>query len=84
MSIFGAIVTYIVVWWIVLFTVLPWGVKSQIEAEKDEIVKGSDFGAPKTAYIGRKLFITTLIAFLLWGFFAFLFYTDIITLNSVI
>ena len=33
MSIFGGVVTFIVVWWIVLFMVLPFGIKSQIESE---------------------------------------------------
>ena len=35
---------YFVIWWTVLFAVLPWGVQSQHEAGK--ISPGSDPGAP--------------------------------------
>ena len=39
-----AVAIYFVLWWIVLFAVLPWGVESQEEA--GEVSPGSDPGAP--------------------------------------
>lgn len=80
MSLFGGLVTFIVVWWIVLFTVLPWGIKSQTEA--DTIVMGSDAGSPKKPNIKMKFLITTLIALIIWGFFMFLFYMDIVSVRD--
>ena len=38
------IAVYFTMWWIVLFAVLPFGVKSQ--AESGDVVKGSEPGAP--------------------------------------
>lgn len=51
---------YFVVWWIVLFAVLPWGVRSQHEA--GDVVPGSDPGAPRVPRLLLKLFWTTLIS----------------------
>jgi predicted secreted protein len=51
---------FFVVWWIVLFAVLPWGVKSQHEAASFE--PGTDPGAPQRPLLMRKLIATTLIA----------------------
>ena len=51
---------FFVVWWIVLFAVLPWGVKSQHEAASFE--PGTDPGAPQRPLLLRKLIATTAIA----------------------
>jgi predicted secreted protein len=51
---------YFVLWWIVLFAVLPWGVKSQEEA--GDISPGSDPGAPVRPLLLRKAIATTLIS----------------------
>jgi predicted secreted protein len=56
--------TYVVVWWLTLFAVLPFGVKSQHES--GDFTEGTDPGAPAAPKIGRKLIVTTLIAFVLW------------------
>jgi predicted secreted protein len=45
--------TYFVIWWVVLFAVLPFGVKSQAEA--GEVVEGSDPGAPAVPHLKQKL-----------------------------
>ena len=58
------IAVFVIIWWIVLFAVLPFGVKSQQEA--GEVVTGSDPGAPVVPRLGLKLLATTLIAGLLW------------------
>jgi predicted secreted protein len=54
---------YFVVWWIVLFVVLPWGVKSQDET--GEITQGTDPGAPARPLLLRKAIATTIISALL-------------------
>jgi predicted secreted protein len=55
-----AVAIYFVVWWIVLFAVLPWGVRSQHET--GEIFPGSDPGAPARPLLLRKAVATTLIS----------------------
>ena len=52
-----AIAIYFTTWWIVLFAVLPWGVRSQDEA--DSVVPGSDPGAPMLPRLAVKALWTT-------------------------
>lgn len=59
MSITTVIAIYFVLWWVVLFAVLPWGIRSQHESG-EEIAPGTDPGAPATHVIGRKLLWTTI------------------------
>ena len=56
---------YFIIWWLLLFTILPFGVKSQKEANR--IVPGSEPGAPVLPNLGRKLLINTIVAALLWA-----------------
>jgi predicted secreted protein len=51
---------YFVLWWIVLFLTLPFGVRSQ--HEDGEGAAGTDPGAPIMAGMGPKLIWTTLIS----------------------
>ena len=54
---FTAVVVYLIVWWVVLFAVLPWGVRAG-EAE----VPGEMSGAPANPRLGLKALVTTAIA----------------------
>ncbi|WP_298161765.1 DUF1467 family protein [Brevundimonas sp.] len=56
---------YVVVWWVVLFTVLPIGTSSETHEPPTD---GSQWGAPKTPNLKRKFITTTWVAFLLWLF----------------
>ncbi len=56
---------YFVMWWIVLFLTLPFGVRSQ--HEDGEGAPGTDPGAPIATQMGRKLFWTTVISALLFA-----------------
>tara|TARA_Y100001970_G_C13528704_1_gene506591 strand:+ start:117 stop:371 length:255 start_codon:yes stop_codon:yes gene_type:complete len=60
MSITGSIIVYILIWWIIFFSVLPVGIKSNNE-KFTESIKGSDPGAPKNPNIGKKFLYTTII-----------------------
>jgi len=59
-SIFFGAAIYVVIWWIVLFVVLPIGVHSQQESGK--VVRGSERGAPVKPLMKKKLAATTVIA----------------------
>jgi predicted secreted protein len=60
MSTTGSLIVYISIWWIVFFSVLPFGVKPQNAKLTDEL-HGNDRGAPKNPQIRKKFLITTLI-----------------------
>jgi len=51
---------YFVMWWIVLFLTLPFGIRSQ--HEDGESSPGTDPGAPVASQMGRKLIWTTLLS----------------------
>jgi predicted secreted protein len=61
MSITTVIAIYFLIWWVVLFAVLPWGVRSQHEGTT-EIAPGTDPGAPISHRVWRSLGWTTVIA----------------------
>ncbi len=60
MTIASALAVYFVIWWIVLFAVLPFGVRSQ--AETGDITQGTEPGAPALPGMLRKALITSVIA----------------------
>lgn len=53
---------YVVIWWLTLFVVLPWGVQRR---EQSEI--GHDPGAPAHPMLYKKAIATTIIAAVIWG-----------------
>jgi len=65
MPVATALAIFFLIWWVVLFAVLPWGIKSQHEGE--EIPPGTDPGAPSKARIGWKLVWTTVVALAIYG-----------------
>jgi predicted secreted protein len=60
-----ALAIYFVLWWIVLFLTLPFGVRSQHEDGGG--APGTDPGAPVASQMGRKLIWTTLISAVIFG-----------------
>ena len=56
---------YFVMWWIVLFLTLPFGVRSQ--HEDGEGAPGTDPGAPIVTRMGGKLIWTTVISAILFA-----------------
>jgi predicted secreted protein len=67
-----ALAIYFVLWWVVLFAVLPWGARSQ--SDTGEVTRGTDPGAPAIHRVWRALAWTTVIASLvfaaLWAVYA--------------
>jgi predicted secreted protein len=64
---------YFLIWWTMLFTVLPLGVKRH-----DEQGKGFDSGAPAKANIKKKLVINTLLSAVILGVIQALVMTGVI------
>jgi predicted secreted protein len=63
MNWFTAAVVYVLIWWTVLFAILPIGTQPVADADPTTGWRG----APATARIGRKFLWTTLVATLLWA-----------------
>jgi len=60
---FTGFVLYVLIWWTVLFAVLPFGTRPVEEADP----RSGWRGAPAQAHIGRKVVATTLVSLLVWG-----------------
>lgn len=54
---------YVIVWWLVFFMVLPWGIHP---VEANDVDKGHASSAPQKPRIVLKMAITTVIAAVLW------------------
>jgi predicted secreted protein len=59
MSLPLSIAAYFTIWWVVLFAVLPFGVRSHAEAGATDLPSGADPGAPATPRLGLKAIWTT-------------------------
>ncbi|MGZ9034573.1 MAG: DUF1467 family protein [Rhodospirillales bacterium] len=59
----SGIAVYIVIWWLVIFMVLPWGVQP---IEQADVEKGHAASAPLHPRMLRKVALTTVISAVLW------------------
>ncbi len=67
MSPISAAAIFFIIWWVVLFTVLPIGVRSQVE--DDDVTLGTDHGAPTRHRLPFKMLLTTAIALVVFAVF---------------
>lgn len=72
MPIGSMIAVYFVLWWVALFAVLPFGVRNQ-EDTNEEIVVGTDPGAPAVLKLWPRMLAASILAgvllfVVLWGF----------------
>jgi len=82
MSITGSIVVFIILWWLILFMILPRNINAQ--QEKRSIIEGTDPGAPSNPNIFKKLVLTTVIASLLFAIIFVLTYFDILNIREIL
>lgn len=78
MSFFTGIIVYLMIFWVTLFTVLPWGNRA---AENPEV--GHAGSAPENPRIGKKFLITALLSTILWGIVYALVEAEIIDFYSI-
>jgi len=64
MTLVSGIAVYFIVWWVTLFAVLPWGVRTQ--EENGAVEPGTTPSAPARPMLVRKLIATTLVASLIF------------------
>jgi predicted secreted protein len=65
MPVTTGIAIFFLIWWVMLFAVLPWGVHRQDEA--GEIAPGTDPGAPAVPNLKKKLLWTTLVSVVVYA-----------------
>ena len=70
---------YLVIWWTVLFAVLPLGVR-----KLNDPGKGEERGAPERPDLVRKAIITSIVAAVLWIAFYFLHQSDIFSFRQMV
>ena len=73
----SGIFSYILIWWVVLFAVLPWWVKVPDRPEA-----GHATSAPVNPRLWLKALITTGVAFVLWLGLFFLMRSGVISLRD--
>ena len=81
MSTTTAIAIFFLIWWVVLFAVLPWGIRSQHEG--GEIVPGTDPGAPAVPNLGRKLLWTTAVSVVIFAACYVVYVNHLVTLEGL-
>jgi predicted secreted protein len=75
---FGTAVVFTIVWWLVLFMVLPFGA-----APPDEVEPGMATSAPAKPRMAIKVAITTVLAALVTGLITWLMQSGLIHLRPV-
>ena len=78
MTWFSGVLVYVIIWWTVLFAVLPWGVRVP-----ENPAAGHATSAPEHPLLWRKAAITTLISAVLWLAAYALIESDLIPLRIV-
>jgi predicted secreted protein len=82
MSTTTAVAVFFLIWWVTLFAVLPWGVRSQ--QEDGEVVPGTDPGAPLVPKLGRKLIWTTLVTCVVFGVLYVAYAERLLTIEEIL
>ncbi|MEZ7863615.1 MAG: DUF1467 family protein [Rhodospirillales bacterium] len=78
MSLTEIVVVYIIIWWLVLFMVLPFGIT---RVDPDTLLPGQDPGSPAKGRMVLKLGITSGIAAVLVGIYYFVATTGLISFS---
>lgn len=78
MNIFTGIIVYLLVFWTVLFMVLPWGNRAHASPEA-----GMAGSAPANPRIKQKFLITFVISTVIWAIIALLIYLEVIDFYEI-
>jgi len=81
MPVSTAFAIFFLIWWVVLFAVLPWGIRSQHEA--GAMVPGTDPGAPAIPNLLRKLLWTTIVSAIIFAACYVVYVNRLVTLEGL-
>jgi predicted secreted protein len=73
---------YFIIWWVVLFAVLPFGVRNASETG-ETVEPGNDPGAPTVPALGKKLIWTTVVATVVFAICWFIYVYRLVTLEDL-
>ncbi len=73
------VMVYLVIWWTILFAVLPLGVR-----RVENPGKGQERGAPERPDLPRKVIITSIVAAVLWIAFYFFHQADVFSFRRMV
>ena len=62
MSITGSLIIFVLIWWIIFFSLLP----IDVDRKHKEMVEGADKGSPENPKIIKKIIYTTIITFIIF------------------
>ncbi|WP_075520404.1 DUF1467 family protein [Candidatus Pelagibacter communis] len=62
MSITGSLIIFVLIWWIIFFSLLP----IDVDRKHKELVEGVDKGSPENPRIIKKLIYTTIITLIIF------------------
>tara|TARA_Y100001970_G_scaffold147875_2_gene181507 strand:+ start:4744 stop:4989 length:246 start_codon:yes stop_codon:yes gene_type:complete len=80
LSITGSIVIFVILWWIVFFSLLP----IDVNRKRQDIIKGTDPGAPENPKMLKKIILSTLITSLIFIILYLLVKYDYFNLRNLI
>ena len=82
MNLIFGVAIYFVIWWVLLFAILPWGVRTS-----EEVGEASDSGfadsAPHRPMLLAKVIATTIVSGLVFAFIYAIMVHHIITLDDI-
>lgn len=78
MSIFTAIIVYLMIFWVTLFAVLPWG-----NAPDQQEAPENMGGAPANPHIKEKFLITAAVSVVIWGIVFALIHFEVIDFYAI-
>jgi len=81
MPITTGLAIFFLIWWLVLFAVLPFGVRSQ--QEHGEVIPGTDPGAPAIPQLRRKLLWTTLVSVAVFAVCYLIYVKHLVTIDGL-
>lgn len=76
---FTGVLVYFIMWWVVLFAVLPWGAHPP-----DEVEPGHAPSAPERPRLIPKFLVTTVIAALLWAVYYVVLHSGLIDFRAMV
>ena len=82
MPVTTALAIFFLIWWVVLFAVLPFGIRSQ--HEDGEMAPGTDPGAPVLSRLGSKLLWTTAVAVLIFAACYVVYVNHLVSLEGLV
>ena len=80
MSLFTIVGIYIVIWWTVLFSVLPLGMN---QGAQDRPSDGGAWGAPVNPNLKRKVITTTWVAAIVWAVLMAVLLSGVVPLSAL-